>query len=64
MRATECFLSSATREVMPVASILGESGRQHDFPPGGGELTRRVMKLYRAAVDDYVAANEALSIFR
>jgi branched-chain amino acid aminotransferase len=63
MRATECFLSSATREVMPVASILGPSGERHSFPPGGGEVTRRVAGLYRAAVDDYVASHAHLSLF-
>ena len=62
-RASECFMSSATREVMPAASMLDESGAQHDFPAGGGELTRRIAALYRAAVDDYVAAHEDLSIF-
>jgi branched-chain amino acid aminotransferase len=64
MRATECFQSSATREVMPVVSIRGENGAIREFPAGGGEVTRRVASLYRAAVDDYVAAHEALSIFR
>lgn len=63
MRATECFLSSATREVMPVASLVREDGGRHDFPPGGGELTRRVAGLYRQAVDDYVAAHRDLSLF-
>jgi branched-chain amino acid aminotransferase len=64
MRATECFQSSATREVMPVAAIQGEDGARREFPAGGGEVTRRVASLYKAAVDDYIAANEALSIFR
>jgi branched-chain amino acid aminotransferase len=63
MRATECFISSATREVMPVASLLRTDGTRRDFPPGGGELTRRVATLYRQAVDDYVAANRGLSLF-
>jgi len=63
MRATECFLSSATREVMPVASIQGENGSCHEFPPGGGDVTHRIARLYRAAVDDYVTAHQDFSIF-
>ena len=63
MRATECFLSSATREVMPVSSILCGDGSCREFPPGGGVTTHRVARLYRAAVDEYVAAHQDLSIF-
>jgi branched-chain amino acid aminotransferase len=63
MRATECFLSSATREVMPVVALIREDGSRHEFPRGGGELTRKVAGLYRAAVDDYVSAHEDLSLF-
>jgi branched-chain amino acid aminotransferase len=63
MRATECFLSSATREVMPVASIVRDGGSRREFPPGGGELTRRIAELYRTSVDQYVAAHQELSIF-
>jgi branched-chain amino acid aminotransferase len=63
MRATECFLSSATREVMPVAALLGADGSRHAFPTGGGEITRRVAALYKAAVEDYVAAHRELSLF-
>jgi branched-chain amino acid aminotransferase len=60
MRATECFISSATREVMPVASLLRNDGTPRDFPPGRGELTRPVATLYRQAGDDNVAANSIL----
>jgi branched-chain amino acid aminotransferase len=63
MRASECFVSSATREVMPVASILGSDGQRRDFPAGGGEITRRVAAIYREAVDAYVATHQALSLF-
>jgi branched-chain amino acid aminotransferase len=63
MRASECFLSSATREVMPVAALILEDGTRHEFPAGGGETTRRVMALYRKAVEDYVTSNQALSLF-
>lgn len=63
MRATECFLSSATREVMPVSSLLRDDGSSTAFPAGGGEMTRRVAALYKTAIDDYVAKHQDLSIF-
>jgi branched-chain amino acid aminotransferase len=63
MRASECFLSSATREVMPVASILADRGERHTFPAGGGEMTRRVAALYREAVDAYIDTHPQFSIF-
>jgi branched-chain amino acid aminotransferase len=62
-RASECFLSSATREVMPVRRLTLEDGRAVELPAGGGELTRRVRALYRAHVDRYVAAHAALKLF-
>jgi branched-chain amino acid aminotransferase len=63
MRATECFVSSATREVMPVAALLQRDGSRREFPAGGGETTRRVAKLYKAAIDDYVASHADLRLF-
>jgi branched-chain amino acid aminotransferase len=62
-RATECFLSSATREVMPVASVRLEDGTVHRFPEGGGPVTTRVAALYKAHIADYVASHERLSLF-
>jgi len=53
-RATECFVTSATREVMPVAALRTESGEWREFPPGGGEVTRQVAKAYKQAVARYV----------
>ena len=63
IRATECFLTSATREVMPVAALIRRDGSRREFPAGGGETTRRVAALYRAAVDEYVAAHRERSLF-
>ena len=62
-RATECFLTSATREVMPVASVRLSDGREVRFPAGGGEWTRRAAAGYREYVDAYVAAHSAESLF-
>jgi branched-chain amino acid aminotransferase len=63
MRATECFLTSATREVMPVAVLIGAKGKRREFPAGGGELTRRVAAVYREAVAEYVATHQDLKLF-
>jgi branched-chain amino acid aminotransferase len=63
MRASECFLSSATREVMPVASLVRLDGARHEFPPGGGDITRQAAALYRAAIDRYVESHQDLSLF-
>jgi len=56
-RATECFVTSATREVMPVAQLRLADGKVVEFPPGGGEVTRLAMQRYAAMLDDFVAAN-------
>src|SRR5882757_480568 len=61
-KATECFVTSATREVMPVVSIRLENGELREFPAGGGELTRRVAKAYKEFVNTYVRDNAALKL--
>jgi branched-subunit amino acid aminotransferase/4-amino-4-deoxychorismate lyase len=61
-KATECFATSATREVMPVAAIRLEGGEWREFPPGGGEVTRRVAEAYKDFVSHYVGDNESLRL--
>lgn len=61
-KATECFVTSATREVMPVASVRLESGQWHEFPAGGGEITRKIAKAYKDFVQRYVAENAKLRL--
>lgn len=56
-RVTEAFVTSATREVMPVAAIRLADGSWREFEPGGGEFTRRAASAYRSYVDDYTRAN-------
>ena len=63
LEATECFVTSATREVMPVRSLRLGDGTELEFPAGGGALTRQVQRYYKEYVDAYVAANEARSLF-
>jgi branched-chain amino acid aminotransferase len=61
-RTTECFVTSATREVMPVVGIRLESGEWREFPPGGGEVTRRVAKAYKESVAKYVKDHNDLRL--
>jgi branched-chain amino acid aminotransferase len=61
-KATECFVTSATREVMPVASVRLESGEWREFPAGGGEVTRRVARAYKEAVSGYVSGHSNLRL--
>jgi branched-chain amino acid aminotransferase len=53
--ASECFVTSATRDVMPCASLRLEDGLVLKFPEGGGEVTRRVQDVFSDYLDAYVA---------
>ncbi|NNC65017.1 MAG: hypothetical protein HKN84_09550, partial [Gammaproteobacteria bacterium] len=46
IEATECFITSATREVMPVRKLNLGDGMTVEFPAGGGTLTRQVQGYY------------------
>jgi branched-chain amino acid aminotransferase len=61
-RATECFVTSATREVMPVAAVRLESGAWHEFPRGGGDVTHRTAKAYKEYVSRYVKEHSDLRL--
>ena len=61
--AGECFVTSATREVMPVKRLLLEDGTALEFPAGGGPLTRRVAGLYTGFVQRYVAEHAGERLF-
>ena len=62
-RTTECFVTSATREVMPVISLRLDDGRVVEYPPGGGETTRDVARYYRQFMDEHIARNASLSLW-
>jgi branched-chain amino acid aminotransferase len=62
-QADECFLTSATREVMAVRSIRLENGETKTFPAGGGALTQQVAALYSAYVANYVNQNRQRALF-
>ena len=57
--ATECFVTSATRDVMPCASLRLEEGEVLQFPDGGGEITRQVQAVFLNYLDEYAAAHAA-----
>jgi branched-chain amino acid aminotransferase len=61
--ATECFLTSATREVMPVISLRRADGEVQSFPAGGGPITRAVAGYYKEYVAEYVRTHAHLSFF-
>ncbi|MGL4513193.1 MAG: aminotransferase class IV [Lacipirellulaceae bacterium] len=56
-RVTEAFVTSATREVMPVAAIRLADGRWLDLPAGGGDRTRQAAASYKAHVERYTGEN-------
>ena len=62
-RTTECFVTSATREVMPIISLRLDDGRVVEYPPGGGEITRNVARYYRQFMDEHIARNASLSFW-
>ncbi len=62
-QADECFLTSATREVMAVSSILLENGETKTFPAGGGALTHQVAALYKDFVHEHVDKNRHRALF-
>jgi branched-chain amino acid aminotransferase len=53
----ESFVTSATREVMPVACILDESGTVQTFPTGGGPITNSLRTKYQEYILHYVDKN-------
>ena len=62
-RATECFVTSATREVMPIVSLRLDDGKVIEFPRGGGETTRKVAEYYKQYLDEHVRDNASLSLW-
>jgi branched-chain amino acid aminotransferase len=61
--ATECFLTSATREVMPVITLRTLDGGVLPFPEGGGAVTRRAAGYYKEHVAEYVRTHARFSLF-
>jgi len=55
--ATECFVTSATREIVPVKSLRLEDGTLIRFPMGGGSITRMLRSSYKDYVNRYGQEN-------
>ena len=63
-RTTECFVTSATREVMPVDSLLLEEGQNVEYPAGGGSITRQVSAFYKESIRRYVEQHPELRLIQ
>jgi branched-chain amino acid aminotransferase len=61
--ATECFVTSATREIVPVKSLRLEGGTLLTFPEGGGDVTRMLGSSYKDYVNRYCQENFDSRIF-
>ena len=61
-KASEAFQCSATREVMPIATIQLENGKKVQFPIGGGKVVKQLRTAYSEFIEEYVRthSNEAL----
>ncbi|MCH8249479.1 MAG: aminotransferase class IV [Proteobacteria bacterium] len=55
--ATECFVTSTTREIVPVKSLRLEDGTLIRFPMGGGSITRMLRSSYKDYVNRYGQEN-------
>ena len=55
--ASECFITSATREVMPCVSLTLLSGERLEFPVGGGDVTRQTRDIFADYVEAYISAH-------
>jgi len=55
--ATECFVTSTTRGIMPCLELRLEDGAIVHFPKGGGEMTRLTKKVFLRYVRRHVENN-------
>ena len=60
--ATECFVTSATRDVMPCVSLDLEDGTHLEFPEGGGPLTRKTRESFESYIQAYVKRHSHQSL--
>lgn len=61
--ASECMITSATREIVPVRSLRLEDGAVLEFPHGGGQITRKLQVLYKDYVKRYQQENYDSRLF-
>ena len=60
--ASECFVTSATRDVMPCATLRLEDVNVVEFPEGGGPITKKTCRTFSAYVQAYVEEHRNESI--
>lgn len=60
--ANECFVTSATREIMPVRSLRLPDGNWLEFPQGGGAFTRKLRSAFAEKCKEYVAQHRKAAI--
>jgi branched-chain amino acid aminotransferase len=63
LQTSECFLTSSTREVMPVSSLRLPNGNVMTYPDGGGNVTKQVIGHYKAFIDGHLQDHEHLRLF-
>jgi branched-chain amino acid aminotransferase len=61
--ATECFVSSATREIMPVTAVILPGGKRKEFTPGFGPISNRLREAYGQYVQDYIKERRSTAWF-
>ncbi|MBI79382.1 MAG: aminotransferase class IV [Pseudomonadota bacterium] len=62
--ATECFITSSTRGIMPVISLQLSEDNVINFPRGGGEYTKKLITFYKEYLEEYVANNDDLLLYQ
>ena len=63
MQTSECFITSSTREVMPVSSLRLPSGDVLTYPDGGGNVTKKIIDQYKTFIDGHLQDHEHLRLF-
>lgn len=61
--ASECFVSSATREIMPVTAIILPGGKRKEFTRGFGPVAARLREAYAQYVTNYVKDRRSTAWF-
>lgn len=61
--ASECFVSSATREIMPIRALILEGGKRLEFPAGGGKATHALRREYKRFVAEYTKVHSGEALF-
>jgi len=56
--ATEAFYSASSRDIWPIKEIKLLDGTTKHFPVGGGEVTRRLQRIFAQYVSNYCQENK------